>query len=228
MTASVSISIITIIIIIIKEIGAKTTSVYQSTIPTFPLLLFPLLFRLHSPTAAMYTYVLLLFAFSFSSLWQAGAEKFSAWRAVSKCAAHLWRPAFVRTNNQQQSLAPGWIQRHGIALGIWRCHAVPMSINKIISWPGVLLLATSVTLILAFSFTVQYVRFTFGTRSQYERRACLDFCDHYATLLFGDNRNIDNLLKSLWKDPQPLPPSSHLSALSTLPFHHFVVLFPWK
>ena len=68
MTASVSISIITIIIIIIKETGAKTTSVYQSTIPTFPLLLFPLLFRLHSPTAAMYTYVLLLFAFSFSSL----------------------------------------------------------------------------------------------------------------------------------------------------------------
>ena len=64
---SVSIGIITIIIIIIKETGAKTTSVYQSSIPTFPLL-FPLLFRLHSPTAAMYTYVLLLFAFNFSSL----------------------------------------------------------------------------------------------------------------------------------------------------------------
>ena len=41
MTASVSISIITIIIIIIKETGVKTTSVYQSPIPTFPLLLPP-------------------------------------------------------------------------------------------------------------------------------------------------------------------------------------------
>ena len=65
---SVSIGIVTIIIIIIKETGTKTISVYQSPIPTFPLLLLPPLFRLHSPTAAMYTYVLLLFAFNFSSL----------------------------------------------------------------------------------------------------------------------------------------------------------------